>query len=215
MFCPKCGAQHPDGSVVCTQCGAELPRAEGKQRIFNAPSKGSKSYAALFTAFLVFPASICTAIDLVFHRHDYWFGYVVGALIVAWVIFVLPALKITPSFVTGLICFGTILCYIAYIAGKTGHVDWLSKVALPMIILIAAFISMDVALIGGKRVKGLHIFSLLSAQTVAYLICLEATLDNLKMGEIELGWSLIIACGFISVIAVMEAFSYVGRINKK
>ncbi len=219
MYCSKCGKQLPEGTTNCPDCDpivVETQPAEPQKKPFlNAPGKGAKSYAALFTALLVFPATICIAIDLVFHKHDYWFGYVVGALIVTWVVAVLPVLKITPPLVTALICFGAIVSYVFYIAGKTGHLEWLSHFLLPMFILTAAFVAMDVALIGGKKVKGLHILSLLALQSALYLVCLEATLDNWWNGAIDLRWSIIISCGFVSVIAVMEAFSYVGRINKK
>ena len=86
---------------------------------------------------------------------------------------------------------------------------------LPMFILTAAFIAIDVALIGGKKIKGLHVLSLLSLECAIYLVSWEAIIDQLKFGAIDLGWSLILSCGFISVIAVLEAFSYVGRLNKK
>ena len=222
MYCSNCGKQLPDGVTVCSNCSpapqVQAERVENtneKEPFFKMPSKGSRSYAALFTALLVFPATICTAIDLAFDRYDYWFGYVVGAIIVTWVIAVLPVLRITSTFVTALICFGAIVGYAFFIAGKTGHFEWLSQFALPMFILTAAFVAMDVALIGAKRLKGLHVLSLLSGQAAIYLVALEATIDNLMNGAIDLKWSLILACGFISIIAVLEAFSYIGRINKK
>lgn len=222
MYCSKCGKQLPEGTSVCPACDPPTVEAQQvytpqqpKKKAFSPPSKGAKSYAAIFTALLVFPASICIAVDLVFHKHDYWFGYVVGALMVTWVISVLPILRITKPLVTGIIIFGSIMAYIWYIAQKSGHMEWLSHFMLPMLVLTAAFIALDVSLIGGKKIKGLHIFSLLSLEGALYLVCLEATLDNWLKGAIDLRWSVIIACGFVSVIAVMEAFSYVGRINKK
>lgn len=223
MYCSKCGRQLPDGTVNCPDCDPIVvntqpqtqTQTQTKEPFFKPAGKGSKSYAALFTALLVFPATICTAIDLAFDRYDYWFGYVVGALIVTWVIAVLPVLKITPPFATAMICFASIVGYTIYIAYKSGHFEWLSGFILPMFILTAAFIAVDVSLIGSKRIKGLHIFSLLSLESAAYLVCLEATLDNAFNGVVDLKWSLILACGFISVVAVLEAFSYIGRINKK
>lgn len=222
MYCSKCGKQLPEGVTSCPDCDPVVVQhveyaepVKKKESFLKAPGKGSKSYAALFTALLVFPATICTAIDLAFDRYDYWFGYVVGALLVTWVIAVLPVLKITPPFVTALICFGSIVCYAFYVTGKIGKFEMLSKFTLPMFILTAAFIAIDVSLIGSKRIKGLHVLSLLSLEGALYLICLEATLDNWANGAIDLKWSLIVACGFVSVVAVLEAFSYIGRINKK
>lgn len=219
MYCSKCGKQLPEGTVNCPNCDPIIvnpePQPQQKASFFKSPGKISKSYAALFTALLVFPATICTAIDLAFDKYDYWFGYVVGALIVTWVLAVLPVLRITPPLVTAFICFGSIVGYTFFIIHKTGHFMWLSKFILPMFILTAAFIAIDVSLIGSKRLKGLHILSLLSLESALYLVCLEATLDNWINGVVDLRWSLIVACGFISVIAVLEAFSYIGRINKK
>lgn len=219
MYCSKCGKQLPEGTTVCNDCDpvvvTQVNPQPQKESFFKAPGKGSKSYAALFTALLVFPATICTAIDIAFDKYDYWFGYVVGALIVTWVIAVLPVLRITPPAVTAMICFGSIICYTYYIMSKTDWFDWLPEFMLPMFILTAAFIALDVALIGGKKIKGLHVISLLSLECALYLVSWEVIFDNMKYGTIDLGWSLILSCGFISVIAVLEAFSYVGRINKK
>lgn len=219
MYCSKCGKQLPEGTTVCNDCDpvvvTQVNPQPQKESFFKSPGKGSKSYAALFTALLVFPATICTAIDIAFDKYDYWFGYVVGALIVTWVIAVLPVLRITPPAVTAMICFGSIICYTYYIMSKTDWFDWLPEFMLPMFILTAAFIALDVALIGGKKIKGLHVLSLLSLECALYLVSWEVIFDNMKYGTIELGWSLILSCGFISVIAVLEAFSYVGRINKK
>ena len=221
MYCSKCGRQLPDGTVNCPDCDPIVvntqpqTQTQTKEPFFRPAGKGSKSYAALFTALLVFPATICTAIDLAFDRYDYWFGYVVGALIVTWVIAVLPVLKITSPAVTALICFGTIIGYTYFIMSKTEFFNWLPKFLLPIYILTAAFIALDVALIGGKKITGLRTISLLSLECALYLIGWEVVYDNAKFGSIDLGWSLILACGFISVVAVLEAFSYIGRINKK
>ncbi len=220
MYCSKCGNEIPEGASYCPKCGPQTttPPAESKGGIkgmFNAPGKFGKSYAAIVTALLVFPATICTAIDFVFHHYDYWCDYVIGALLVFWVIAVFPAMKITKPVVTSVIIFGAIIGYVYYIAYRSGHMGWLSNFVLPMLILTAAFIALDASLIGGKKIQGLRIFSLLSLECAAYLVCLEATIDNWINGAVELRWSIIVACGFISVVAVLEAFSYVGRINKK
>lgn len=223
MYCSNCGSKIPDGTTVCHNCvpvEIEQDRPENNQnnklKFLKTPGKVSKSYAALFTAFLVFPAAICIAVDVAFDKYDYWFGYVVGALLCTWVISVLPVLRITPPAVTALICFGSITGYVYYILSKTDWFDdWLPEFILPMFILTAAFIAIDSALIGSKKVKGLHVLSLLSLEGVIYLVSWEAIIDQFKNGSIDLGWSLILSCGFISVIAVLEAFAYVGRINKK
>ncbi len=220
MYCSKCGKPIPEGAAYCPDCGPDKvpevqPQKQEKKSMFRMPGKGSKSYAAIVTALMVFPASICVAIDVAFDRYDYWFGYVLGALIVSWVVTVLPVLKVTPPAVTALICFGSIIGYAYYIMSKTDMFDWLPEFVLPLFILAAAFVAMDISLIGGRKIKGLHIFSMLSLQSAAFLVCWEIAWDNFRRGTIDLQWSLILACGFISVIAVLEAFNYVFKINEK
>lgn len=214
MYCSNCGNKIPDGTTVCSNCNPTVV-SQGKKGSLKTPGKLSKSYAALFTAFLVFPAAISVAVDVAFDRYDYWFGYVVGALLVTWTVSVLPVLRITPPAVTALICFGTITGYVYFVLSKTDWFDWLPEFILPMFVLTAAFVALDSALIGSKKIKGLHIISLVSAEAVIYLVAWEVIIDQLKNGAIDLGWSLILSCGFISVIAVIEAFAYIGKINKK
>lgn len=219
MYCPKCGKQLPEGSDVCIECGPVNANTQvvykPQTKFFNPPSKAAKSFAAIFSACLVFPASICTVIDFLFHKHDYWFDIVVGALMVAWVIFVYPALKITKPVVNGIVIFGAIMAYTLYLAYKTGQEEWLTEFTMPLIVMTAGMIALDVALIGGKHVKGLHIFSLLAIESAVYFVALDAMIDNLRNEPIELTWSIIIGCVFVSIVAFAEAFSYVGRVYKK
>lgn len=214
MYCTHCGVVIPEGATACPGCQATTAAPAEKKKFFNEPSKKSKSFAAIFTALLVFPSTLSVAIDLSFSRAS-WAGYVVGAMLVIWVCTVLPALKITPAPVTSVICFMSIIGYVFFIIQKVGIAPWLYQAFLPMLVLTAALFAATVVLVGSKTVKGLHILSLLSAEAVIYLVALEATLDNFHNGAVDLRWSLIISCAFVSIIAVFEAFSYIGRINKK
>lgn len=163
---------------------------------------------------MVFPAMICTVVNLLRGDETFWAGYVLGALACIWVCCVLPVLKVTPPVVTLFICFITLSSYVGYIVWQTGHFAWLYSYTLPMFFIVCLFAAMDAALIG-TRIKGLHIGSLIMGQSAVFFIIWEILRDNAKRGVIDLRWSLILACGFISTIAVLEAFSYVYRINKK
>ena len=214
MYCSKCGTQL-DENGACPKCSAESDVVQNTQEVNNKTekiSKGSRTFAALVSAFLVFPASLSIAIDLSFHSYDFWFGYVVGALLVAWVCLVLPALKITPPPITAIICFVTMMGYVFYIMYKLGHFEWLFHKALPLTILFVVFVSIDIMLVSYKKVNWLTVFSIMSFETAVYLMCVEATY---KGGFDVLRWSPILACGFFSVAAVFLAFAYIGKIHKK
>ena len=234
MFCPDCGTQIPE-SGICPNCGkpaftpeqpsAPQPETVQAEKVDSKPKKkfsltqgkiadipvGSKNYSALLTAALVFPAAICTAFDLSFHRYDFWFGYVVGALAVVWVCFVLPALKLFHPAVNALISFASIMGYVSFVMYKTGHLEWIYQQALPLFVLFAVFVAIDVMLISYKKVEVLTILAALAGEAGIYLLAIEATHQK---GFDNLHWSPILAAGFISVAAVLLAFSYVGKNNK-
>ncbi len=223
MYCPNCGTPIPDGGV-CPNCSQGEPETVKAEKINKEPDKklghkygklseistGSKNYSALLSAFLVFPAAIVTAIDLSFHRYDFWFGYVVGALAVVWIIFVLPALKLFPPAANALISFAAVMGYASFIMYKTGHLEWIYRQALPLFVLFAIFVALDVLLISYKKVSWLTVLSAVSCEAGVYLVAIEATH---KGGFTSLRWSPILAAGFISVAAVLLAFAYVGRNN--
>lgn len=215
MYCSNCGTQLGENGVCPNCAGAPVtpaPDTQKKENKLEKITKGSKTYAALITAAMVFPASLSVAIDLSFHWFDFWFGYVVGAILVAWVCVVLPALKITPPPVTAIICFITMMGYVFYIMSKFGCLEWLYSKALPLTILFIVFVSIDIMLVSYKKVNWLAVFSLMSFETAVYLVCVEATY---KGGFDVLHWSPILACGFISVAAVFLAFAYIGKIHKE
>ncbi len=240
MICNKCGSAVPDGNVFCGQCGNPLPSPEQpsqsqdapsrrrakpaekpvevkteKERFFKSPGKGSKGFAALMTALMVFPATFCIALDTAISRSDGWSLYVVGALIVAWVVIVLPILDVTPAPVTALICFFAIVGYIFFVAGRLGKMENIYEVGLPLMVLFALFIAVDSALMGSGKLKGLHAFSVIALQSAIYFVVIESVWDNHMRGEVDLDWSLIYGCFFVSAIALAEAINYVIKINKK
>lgn len=226
MFCPKCGNSVPDGSTFCNRCGAAVsvtapcqpttppPEPQKKYGFFKKPTKAGKSYAAIATALMVFPATLCVAIDFIFTRFE-WSSYVVGFLLVAWIVAVFPSLKLTPPAVNSIISFVAIICYFFYIAGKTGHFQWFYKYCLPLVLLAAVFLSVDASIFGSGKIKPLHVLSILSIESAIYLIAIEATVDKFFTNQVNIRWSLITACFAVSAVALLEAIHYTISINKK
>ncbi len=218
MICPKCGRNISDDSSFCSGCGSNLTDPKSGKKNFGflkGPSDKAKGYAAIMTALMVFPATFCVALDLIFTRSNGWCGYVVGALIVAWVLSVFPVLRVTPAPVTALICLFSLLSYLAYIIGQTGHITWYYKVGIPLFVLGAIFISVDSALFGAGKLKGLHALSVVCLEAAVYLIAIEITVDNLLFNMVTIRWSAIWACFFVSAVALIEAVNYVIKLAKK
>lgn len=220
MFCPYCNQSIPDNAKFCSCCGSiispdPVPAESKKFKFFKGPSDGGKSYAAIMTALMVFPATLSIALDMIFHHSDGWSTYVVATVIVGWIVTVFPALRITPAPVSALICLFSILAYVAFLVGKRIEASWFYQVGLPLFIVAAIFISIDAALLGSGKIKGLHFMSLLSVEVALYFVASEIAVDIFKFGTITLGWSAILCCFCISAVALYEAVSYSVSLRKK
>lgn len=221
MFCTKCGAVVDEKTGICPNCGAceradkkAEPRAKQKLHFAKA-TKTAKSYAVIFSALMVFPAMICTVINILNPGDKFWAGYVLGAIAVAWVFLVLPVLRVTPAPVTAGICFVVLALYLLYIAKMQGLISWYYSYAVPICVVICAMVALTTGLISKKIAKGIHIPALLSAEAAVFLIFLEALYDFNQLGRLNLRWSLITMCVFVSISVICEAVAYVVRLNSK
>lgn len=222
MFCTKCGAVVDEKTGVCPNCGAceraeekaEKPDFKKKLHLGKA-TKTAKSYAVIFSAFMVFPAMICTVVNILNPGDKFWAGYVLGAIAVAWVFLVLPVLRVTPAPVTAGICFVVLALYLLYIAKMQGLISWYYSYAVPICTVICAMVALTTGLISKKIATGIHIPALLSAEAAVFLIFLEALYDFNQLGRLNLRWSLITMCVFVSISVICEAVAYVVRLNAK
>ena len=80
---------------------------------------------------------------------------------------------------------------------------------------ICAVVALTTGLISKKIAKGIHIPALLSAEAAVFLIFLEALYDFNQLGRLNLRWSLITMCIFVSISVICEAVAYVVRLNAK
>lgn len=190
-----------------------------KKKFLKAPGKIAKGYAAIFSAGLVFPAMLCTVMDFLTHTdhgiYTCWFDTVIVALAMVWMIFVFPVLRITRFSVSATAAIASIMAFILYVSYKSGYYTVITRVALPLTLIFLAILALDIVLIGGRRVKGFHVLSLIALETGGFLVAAEAFTDKINIGAVQLEWSIIIACAFVSVIAFAEAFSYIGRLCRK
>lgn len=199
--------------------GVAATENKPKKKMFRAPGKIAKGYAAIFSAALVFPAMLCTVMDFLTHTdhglYTCWFDTVIAALAMVWMIFVFPVLRITRPAVSVTVSLASVMAFILYVSYKSGYYTVITRVALPLTLVFLAVLALDIVLIGGRRIKGFHVLSLIALEIGGFLVAAEALTDKISNGAVQLEWSIIIACAFVSVIAFAEAFSYVGRLFRK
>ncbi len=222
MFCTKCGAVIDESTGKCPNCetSERHDNVSGKRNSkikahLGKASNTAKSYAVIFTALMVFPAMICTVVNILNPGERFWAGYVLGAIAVAWAFLVLPVLKVTPAPVTAGICFVVLALYLLYIAKMQGVISWYYSYAVPLCAVICALVALTTGLISKKIATGLHIPALLSAEAAVFLMFIEGLHDLNTHGHLDLRWSLITMCVFVSIAVVCEAIAYVIRLNSK
>lgn len=141
MYCIRCGVKLADTEKSCPLCNTavchpDFPAAPAKP-LYPAgrmPKSGSGSKGlngAVIILFLI-PLLVCLVADLSLDGAVRWFGYVAGALVVAYVVFALPLWFRRPNPVIFTPCgFAAAGAYLLYIDLATGG-GWFLSFGLPV-----------------------------------------------------------------------------------
>lgn len=141
MYCIKCGVQLADTEKKCPLCNTIVYHPEFKQPAerplypsnkMPKSTSGSKALNGAMIILFLIPLFVCFAADLHMDGHLEWFGYVAGALILAYIVFVLPMWfrKINPVIFVpcDFVAIGLYLLYINLATDGT----WFLSFALPV-----------------------------------------------------------------------------------
>ncbi len=166
MYCANCGVKLADTEKSCPLCGTrchpDIVRAEaaplypGGQ---NPPVQvNSKAVHVVIAAMFLLPLLICLQCDIFVTGAVTWSGYVIGALVLGYVIFALPWWFQKPNPVIFVPCgFGALALYLLYISWATGGA-WFFPFALPVVAGLALVVTAVVALMRYVRRGSLYIF---------------------------------------------------------
>lgn len=198
MYCVNCGVKLADTEEQCPLCGVtayhpDIKREEGEplypQNKLPAPQVSSRGAQIITTAVFLLPLIITFQCDLQINRAVTWSGYVIGALITAYVIFVLPYWFNKPNPVVFCVCnYVAIGLYLMYINLAAGG-DWFLSFALPVTGYIGLLSTVVVTLLRYVRRGALYIvggaFIALGCfmPLMEFLLCI--TFESIRF----LGWS--------------------------
>lgn len=167
MYCVKCGVKLADTEKLCPLCGTavfhpEIHRDAGAAMYPNGKQPKSPARSVwpliIFSAAFLLPIFIVLLCDLQLNGELTWAGYVVGALITAYVIVVLPMWFRDPNPVIFVPCgFAVVALYVLYINFATGG-NWYLSFALPVIGGVCAIVTATVALVRYLKRGKLYIF---------------------------------------------------------
>ncbi|MBR6676386.1 MAG: hypothetical protein IKL24_03540 [Clostridia bacterium] len=199
MYCVRCGAFLSDNASKCPLCKTvvyhpdlpSLPREElfpeGKL------PKGEKRYKiwqVILTAAFVLPLIIVLLCDLRYKGAVTWSGYVIGALAVGYVCFILPLWFRKPNPVIFVPCgCASGGLYVFYISLVTGG-SWFLPFALPVILSVTVLVSAVVTLMKYLYRGRFYIFGgafiILGGLMLLWEFLLTVTFEGIKF----IGWSL-------------------------
>lgn len=141
MYCIKCGVQLADTEKKCPLCNTSVYHPEFKQPAerplypsnkMPKSSSGSKALNGAVIILFLIPLFVCFAADLHADGHLDWFGYVAGALVLAYIVLALPMWFCKPNPVIFVPCdFAATGLYLLYINLATGGV-WFLRFAFPV-----------------------------------------------------------------------------------
>lgn len=141
MYCANCGVKLGDAEEFCPLCGVrayhpDILRPEVQplypKNIHPRREHGSGALGGVLIALFLLPIIICFLCDLQGDGRLQWFGYVAGALILAYIVFALPLWFAKPHPIIFLPCdFAAAILYLLYIQLATGG-SWFLGFAFPV-----------------------------------------------------------------------------------
>jgi hypothetical protein len=141
MYCVNCGVKLADTEKSCPLCGTAVfhphiqrPNTEPlyPENRMPQPQRHSRGGQIILTAMFLLPLLICLQCDLLIKGCITWSGYVAGALVLAYVVLVLPQWfrRRNPVVFCG-VDFAAVGFYLWYINFATAG-EWFFSFALPV-----------------------------------------------------------------------------------
>ena len=197
MYCINCGVKLADTEKQCPLCGVlafhpDLIREEGESLYpkdrYPANPKSSRVIQIIVTALFLLSLLITLQCDLQINRSITWSGYVAGALLMAYVIIVLPNWfrKANPVIFVP-IDFVAVGLYVLYINLATGG-GWFLSFAFPIIGGVGVIVTAVVTLMRYVPKGALYTFGGAFVALGGFMVLVEF-LETVTFGVKMVGWS--------------------------
>lgn len=167
MFCIKCGVELADSEKRCPLCGTAVyhpdivqPEGEPTYPKNNIPKEEFNRTGILFIITMLFaiPFVLAPICDFSISGSISWSGYVSLAVLLAYIIFVLPSWfrRAHPIIFTPIdfACIGLFVCYINLATGG----DWFLAFAFPTIVMTGGLFCTVIILCAALKRGYLYIF---------------------------------------------------------
>lgn len=196
MYCVKCGVKLADTENKCPLCGTvayhpeiKRPNAEPLYPTTNPPKVSHRNAVNGATLIMFFIPMLITFIaDVQTDGKVSWFGFVAGALILAYIILALPRWFRNPHPIIFTPCtFAATALYLLYINAVTDG-DWFLTFALPITTVAAIIVCNAVTLVCCLKKGKLYVFGGTFMGLGAMMVLIELLID-VTFGVKFFGWS--------------------------
>lgn len=197
MYCVKCGVKLSDTEKKCPLCNTAVYHPEVEQETAYplypknkkpaAPLSPKALNGAIVILFMI-PLLICFLSDLRSNGKLDWFGFVAGALAVAYIAFALPLWFSKPNPVVFTPCvFAAATLYVLYVDLATGG-KWFLSFAFPVAGCLCAITCTVVTLLHYLKKGKLYIIGGAFVALGGFMLLFEFLLD-ITFGLSFAGWS--------------------------
>ena len=186
MYCINCGVKLADTEKRCPLCGTvvfhpELNRPEAEplypQDQVPVPKVNSRIANVIVTAAFLLPILITLLCDLQMNGGVTWSGFVIGALVVGYVILVLPTWFRKPNPVIFVPCgFLAVGLYLLYISLASGG-PWFLSFAFPVVGAVGLIVTTVVTLLRYVRRGRLYVFGGAAIALGAFMPVMELLMN--------------------------------------
>ena len=186
MYCINCGVKLADTEKRCPLCGTvvfhpELNRPEAEplypQDQVPVPKVNSRIANVIVTAAFLLPILITLLCDLQMNGGVTWSGFVIGGLVVGYVILVLPTWFRKPNPVIFVPCgFVAVGLYLLYINLATGG-HWFLSFAFPVVGAVGLIVTTVVTLLRYVRRGRLYVFGGAAIALGAFMPVMELLMN--------------------------------------
>ena len=198
MYCIKCGVKLSDHQKSCPLCATVvfhpdiMPSGDPLYPLENhpAPQIRPRGVLIVLTTLFLLPLIITALCDLQLNDTITWSGYVIGALLVSYVIIVLPYWFRQPNPVIFVPCgFAAVGLFLLYISIATGG-GWFLSFAFPVTGAIGLIVTAVVALLKYVGKGELYIFGGAIIALGAFMPLMEFLLSITFPSVGFIGWYL-------------------------
>lgn len=199
MYCANCGVKLADSLAKCPLCGTrayhpDLQReiADGNYPLDKYPPKPRRSLVGpvILTVLFLLPVLIVLMCDLQISGHISWSGYVAGAVLLGYVIAVLPSWFSKPNMVIFVPCdFAAGAVFLLYINQITNG-NWFLSFALPVISGMCLIVTTVVVLAKYLPKGNLYTFGGAFMATGIFTVVTEILMNMTFSFVMRIRWSL-------------------------